>query len=899
MTRIRFFLLSCFWGIGILGAHAQVPVADFSASTVAGCGPLNVTFTDLSTNSPFSWAWDFGNGQISNQQNPSISYSTPGVYTVTLIAKNASGASSVRKTDYITVYAYPTPSFTADITIGCAPATIQFTDHSIPGQGTITSWTWDFSDGTTSTQQNPTHVFSQTGYYDVGLTIVNSGGCKYRGAQGRYIRVVSGVQAAFDWSQTSTSCSAPFNITFLNQTAGPGTLTYNWDLGNGNTSTLANPPTTYPTNNPDNVTLIAKSTLGCAATVTKPISFQQSTPVLTGPDQACIGGTVTFQNSTSPAPQSSSWDFGDGTTAAVANPSKSYATAGTYTVTLTNIYSSCTTTATKSIQVVNNPAGSFTVDPTSACKAPASFNFTDHTPNATSWQWDFGDGQSSTQQNPSHTYSALSNYTVTLSTNTTTNGCVAVTSQVVRVDPPNVALTGGLIQGCIAPAAVHPTVTIFAIDGVASVSWSSPDAASSSGTNTRTPSFTYNTEGYHDISITVTTNGGCTISQTFKDGILVGQPVPATFTATPTDVCAGSPVTFNAPPPPVAVDLWVWVFGDGTSVHSTDPPPIQHAYQDTGYQDVTLSVYRKGCQQTLILPKYIHVNAPVAGFSYKINCVDRRIVTFTDTSIIDITKPAPTYQWDFGDGNTFTGAAPPPHTYPSLGIYTVTETVSAGGCSDTRTTKIDLGAIIPTFTLSADSVCKNANFTMTSTSTPAAAIQFYSWQINVATPLTDSSQASRTLSLPTAADYTISLTVTDSGGCAYPAVTHPIHITGPKAAFTPATGGCRNNPILFTDNTVIYPGYPLVSWTLDGGDSTAVTKFTAPPLTHSYADTGTYISTLIVTDSKGCTDTATSLTPVKITAPHAGFFAADTLFCPGKPLPFTDSSQGNNLVYSW
>jgi PKD repeat protein len=189
-----------------------VPVPDFSASTVAGCGPLSVVFKDLSTNSPFSWAWDFGNGQISNKQNPSVTYSAPGVYTVTLIAKNASGGASVRKTDYITVYAYPTPSFTADINVGCAPATIQFTDHSTPGQGTITSWTWDFSDGTTDNRQNPTHVFTQTGYYDVGLTIVNSGGCKYRGAQGRYIRVVPGVQAAFDWSQTSTSCSAPFRV---------------------------------------------------------------------------------------------------------------------------------------------------------------------------------------------------------------------------------------------------------------------------------------------------------------------------------------------------------------------------------------------------------------------------------------------------------------------------------------------------------------------------------------------------------------------------------------------------------------------------------------------------------------------------------------------------------------
>ncbi|HTI08625.1 MAG TPA: PKD domain-containing protein, partial [Puia sp.] len=340
---------------------------------------------------------------------------------------------------------------------------------------------------------------------------------------------------------------------------------------------------------------------------------------------------------------------------------------------------------------------------------------------------------------------------------------------------------------------------------------------------------------------------------------------------------------------------------DGTTVQTTTLTPVQHSYSDTGYQNVILTVYHKGCKVSDTVKKYIYVNPPVAGFSYKINCGNRRMVTFTDTSEIDITKGAPTYQWNFGDGSPVDNTPNPVHTFPSATgpPYTVTETVTNGSCSDTRTTVIDLASIIPSFTVP-DSVCKNANFTMTSTSTPASAIQFYSWQVGaVGTPLKDSSLASRTISLPNTANYVISLVVTDSGGCTFTAPSKTVHITGPKAAFTPATGGCRNNPILFTDQSTVYPGYPIVSWTLDGGDSTAVTKFTAPPITHSYADTGTYISTLIVTDSKGCTDTATAVTPVKITAPRAGFFAADTLYCPNAALPFTDSSQGNNLLYSW
>ncbi|HEX9511051.1 MAG TPA: PKD domain-containing protein, partial [Puia sp.] len=464
MIRIRFVLFCCLYGIGPFSAHAQVPVADFSASTVSGCGPLGVTFQDLSTNKPLSWTWDFGNGQISNQQNPPVIYSAPGSYTVTLIAKNASGAGSIRKTGYITVYPYPNPSFTADLTVGCAPASIQFTDKSTAGQGVITNWTWNFGDGNTSNQQNPSHIFTQTGYYDIALTAVNSGGCRYTGIVGRYIRVIPGVQAAFSWSQSSPGCSAPFNINFINQTSGPGTLSYNWDLGNSTTSAQANPPATYPSNNPYTVTLIANSTLGCGDTVVKTISFQGSTPVITAPDQACVNTPVNFQNGSSPAPPSSSWDFGDGTTAAVANPTKSYTATGTYTVTLTNTYSSCTAPVTKTIQIVNTPVASFSADKTTSCKAPLTVNFTDLTPGSMGSQWDFGDGSTGTGQTAQHTYMSMGNFTVTL-TSTTGTGCTAVSTQTnfIRMAAPAIGL--GEIQGCIAPALVYPKANIFAPDG--------------------------------------------------------------------------------------------------------------------------------------------------------------------------------------------------------------------------------------------------------------------------------------------------------------------------------------------------------------------------------------------------------------------------------------------------
>ncbi|TMI78777.1 MAG: PKD domain-containing protein, partial [Bacteroidetes bacterium] len=157
-------------------ARGQAPVADFSASATSGCSPLTVTFTDLSAGSPFSWNWDFGNGQLSTSRAPTVTFSQPGTYTVKLVVKNASGVDEEIKTNYITVSPAPSASFSANLTTACVPATVQFRDQSTvpPGAGSITGWSWDFGDGGTSTVQNPSHNYTATGFYTVSLVITSS-----------------------------------------------------------------------------------------------------------------------------------------------------------------------------------------------------------------------------------------------------------------------------------------------------------------------------------------------------------------------------------------------------------------------------------------------------------------------------------------------------------------------------------------------------------------------------------------------------------------------------------------------------------------------------------------------------------------------------------------------------
>ncbi len=159
-----------------LGAAGFPPVAAFSGTPTSGDSPLNVQFTDASTENPTAWSWSFGDGGTSTVQNPSHTYNAAGTYSVTLTASNAFGSDGMTKTNYITVTqpgVVPTANFTGTPTAGDFPLLVQFTDTSSDNP---TSWSWSFGDGGTSTAQNPSHTYSAAGVYTVTLTATNAYG---------------------------------------------------------------------------------------------------------------------------------------------------------------------------------------------------------------------------------------------------------------------------------------------------------------------------------------------------------------------------------------------------------------------------------------------------------------------------------------------------------------------------------------------------------------------------------------------------------------------------------------------------------------------------------------------------------------------------------------------------
>ncbi|WP_199880269.1 PKD domain-containing protein [Flammeovirga pacifica] len=312
------------------------PLADFEVTRTSGALPLVLKFTDTSENDPKEWAWDFGDDNTSTERNPFHTYSQAGKYTVTLVVKNSAGESSETKEDFIIAGNPVTSEFTADVTSGTVPLTVVFTDQST---NTPTEWSWDFGDENTSTDQNPTHIYTEVGTYTVKLLASNSDGGE------EVIKT---------------------NLITVNQIDAP----------------------------------VAKFTVDA--------------------EEITIGDAVQFTDQSTGTPTSWSWTFGDGTTSTDQNPSHTYASEGQFTVALTveNAGGQHTLSVENYVTVkeeeVEAPTANFEADETSG-KGELKVKFTDLSiGDIVDWLWNFGDGNTSEEQHPEHTYTEEGDYTVSL-----------------------------------------------------------------------------------------------------------------------------------------------------------------------------------------------------------------------------------------------------------------------------------------------------------------------------------------------------------------------------------------------------------------------------------------------------------------------------------------------------
>lgn len=223
--------------------------ANFSASPQWGDAPLTVQFTDISTSNLgiASWLWDFGDSQTSTDQHPMHGYTLQGTYDVSLTVTGPEGTDTETKVGFITVNASTgniAAGFTATPTSGVKPLAVQFTDISTSVSG-ITSWSWDFGDSETSTEQSPLHAYDTEGTYDVSLTVSGTDGSDTETKTG-FIQVAATGEITADFFATPPTGNEPLDVQFTDiSLATSGVDTWLWSFGDGATSTTAFPQHTY------------------------------------------------------------------------------------------------------------------------------------------------------------------------------------------------------------------------------------------------------------------------------------------------------------------------------------------------------------------------------------------------------------------------------------------------------------------------------------------------------------------------------------------------------------------------------------------------------------------------------------------------------------------------------
>jgi len=388
------------------------PQAEWISEPTLGPLPLTVVFTNTSSHATNN-LWSYGDGMTSTiSTTHQHTYYFPGNYTVTLNVNNPVGSDVLTRTNHIRAYNSAQADFSGFPQDGIGPFEVTFTNNSQYADQFI----WSYGDGLTSTITSPIHVHTYTtpGTYTVKLTAIGPDNSVVS-EKSAYINVYSAPVASF--SGGPLMGTAPLLVNFTNYSLNASN--YHWNFGDGSSNSATNPAHLYIESGIYTVTLTA-SNPGGADTLDRVAYITVNAPPT--PDffaEPRVGAgklTVTFTN-TSVNADSYIWDYGDGDTnlTSEAVHTHTYSTPGSYSVSLTaiNAYGSNTLTYPNYISVYETPLADFSATPLTGM-TPLTVNFVNHSQDASAFLWDFGDGTTSTQPDPTHIYTEGGIFTVSL-----------------------------------------------------------------------------------------------------------------------------------------------------------------------------------------------------------------------------------------------------------------------------------------------------------------------------------------------------------------------------------------------------------------------------------------------------------------------------------------------------
>ena len=635
------------------------PLASLTVNPAQGCAPLNVTFDNFSVGLFTSYNWNLSTTTSTDSLPPAVTYLQGDdvvIYPISLTASNFCG--STTDNDQITVLPQPIAGFGTNLDSDCSPFEVMFNNTST---GLPDVYAWNFGDGATSGLQEPVvHIYyADTIPVDYTIYLYLSNQCGLDTAE-YTITVLPNTVTAFFNTNVTSGCE-PLTVEFTNYSDGATQISYNLD---DNTLTGNDNPThTY---NVGDYTIMQFADNGCSYDTTQVTIHVLDSPNIdfsTNVINTCTHNNIQFL----PVIDNSvefEWDFGDGTTSDISNPTHEYITGGNYVVTFTTSNNNlCTATVSHPFTVFNGPEASFNAPNQLGC-SPFNICFSNTTTAGSFYSWDFGNGSSANTLNACYTYENFSSsaqlYTVTMVVQDMQLCSDTATMDIIVAPQPVSAFTLSGFESCFFPQQVMATNFSQLANGY---TWYVNGTQMPGLMNT---AFLFSNVGTYAVDLVASNQFGCTSTSTSQ---YVIHPLPdLSFSADSYSGCV--PLTVNFTNESIGSTNYVWLFGDGAS---SIYPNAQHTYGTHGFYDVQLVGYTdQGCFDTLSMYDLIKAyRLPIADFHFD---PEETTIYEPEIGFFDESSYANFWEWNFGDGGTATtqNAA---HTYAKAGEWNVTLTV--------------------------------------------------------------------------------------------------------------------------------------------------------------------------------------------------------------------------------
>ena len=861
--------------------HPRVD-ASFTADQPEGCSPHSVEFANNSTGA-VRYLWDFGDGTSSTEANPPVHQYPVNMtgasvtYTVTLTAYSEEDCRDIAEMD-ITVHPAVEASFTIDNTEGCHQLNLTVNNNSTGAD----YFSWDFGDGSPLSSTDASsfqQLFRNTGTDDVTYTIKlvagNAEGCA--DSLTREVTVYPEITANFQPGEDE-GCE-PLEVRFMDMSK--NAASWSWDFGDGAGSAERHPAHTF-VNTSENeiirtVTLTTTSANGhCTATNSWNIrvSGRVNADFEIAGNNGCNPSEVQFINHSTGAVEYT-WNFGDGTdplVMATGEPvthtfvNSSFDQVSSFDVTLTAVNSGgCTSVITRTVNVYPDISAGFTPSVTQGCH-PLQVEFENESQGAARYVWDFGDGGSSGQAGPLHTFTNTgttdSIYRVMLRAIAPNNICIdsawidIVVNPVVRAGFSTSASPGcNPLEVEIQNDSYNASRYIWDFgDGTDTVTLNSNPFLKTFGNSS------FDDEAYYNIALRAESEAGC-YSETSRQ-VTVYPDISAYFDLTVQEGCHPLEVSFENLS--AGAGKYLWDFGDGNTSTATAP---SHTFTNTGTTDsiyrveLTVTAPNNVCLATYSVDIRVHPYVK-AGFSFPLSesCTPFG-VEFNNSSV-----GAERFTWNFGDGTEFVTDSDENihHTFINEGYdnyqdFLVSLTAeNYAGCSDsaTKTVRVyhDIEAL---FDVSVDEGCHPLEINFENLSRGADRFEWDFGDGAGSSGREPSHRFTNTGSSPVTRTVTLSVWSGDhcTGQYSREITIHP----NPRARFEIDNATWCPPFDMPIDNSSI--GGDIFTWYL--GDGTVTTTTSSSRFYHTYDnpddDIKTYTISLFAESEYGCIDSSSQV----------------------------------------